>query len=72
MGRLGGYPFGPSFPFFLMLLPVGCDARGSDHEPEHPSALSDSDDEYDRSLNSSDHDDSSSWPLSFAAKIKQH
>ena len=43
-----------------MWLPVGGDVRGSDHEQEHPSALSDSDDEYDRSSSSSDHDESSS------------
>ena len=43
-----------------MWLPVGGNVRGSDHEQEHPSALSDSDDEYDRSSSSSDHDESSS------------
>ena len=46
-------------------LPVGGDVRGSDHE--HPSALSERDDECDRSSSSSDHDESSSlgWPLSW-------
>ena len=43
-----------------VLGPVGGDVRGSDHEQEHPSALSDSDDEYDRSSSSSNHDESSS------------
>ena len=43
-----------------MWLPIGGDVRGSDHEHEHPSALSASDDEHDRSSSSSDHDESSS------------
>ena len=51
-------------------LPVGGDVRGSDHEQEHPSALSDSDAEYDRSSSSSDHDESSSLGGRSAGSIR--